>query len=97
VAVKVLEKDKIQEQADVERVAKEIQILKRLRHPHVIQLFEIIETATELFLIMEFAPGGELFDHIVKSTRIDEREAARLFQQILAGVEYIHHLGIVHR
>jgi 5'-AMP-activated protein kinase catalytic alpha subunit len=63
----------------VERVAKEIQILKKLRHPHIIQLYEIIETPKELFLIMEYANGGELFDHIVKNTRIEEKESCRFF------------------
>lgn len=65
VAVKILEKDKIQDVADVERVAREIHILKIVRHPNVIQLYEIIETQKQLYLIMEYANGGELFDYIV--------------------------------
>merc|ERR1719213_466251 len=65
VAVKILERERIKEVADVERVAREIHILKRVRHPHIIQLYEIIETPTQLFLIMEYCSGGELFDHIV--------------------------------
>lgn len=97
VAVKILEKDRISEVADVERVAREIHILKMLRHPNIIQLYEIIETPRELYLIMEFCSGGELFDYIVKHTRVKEKEACRFFLQLLAGVEYIHKLGIVHR
>lgn len=68
-----------------------------VRHPHVVQLYEIIETPKKLYLIMEFASGGELFDYIVKSVKVEEDEACRFFQQILSGVEYISQLKIVHR
>ena len=67
VAVKILEKDKIIDVNDVERVAREIHILKMIRHPNIIQLYEIIETPKQLYLIMEYASGGELFDFIVKN------------------------------
>jgi 5'-AMP-activated protein kinase catalytic alpha subunit len=66
VAVKILEKSKIVDIADVERVSREIHILKIVQHPHVVQLYEIIETPKKLYLIMEYASGGELFDYIVK-------------------------------
>ena len=89
VAIKILEKSKISDNADVERVSREIHILKVVRHPHVVQLYEIIETPKKLYLIMEFASGGELFDYIVKSVKVDEEEACRFFQQIISGVEYI--------
>lgn len=70
VAIKILEKDKIKDQADITRVMREIQILKVVRHPHIVQLYEIIETSRQLFLIMEFVPGGELFNYIVKKKRL---------------------------
>ena len=66
-AVKILEKHKIVEDVDVERVAREIKILKLARHPNIIQLYEIIETPRQLYLITEYVPGGELFDYIVKN------------------------------
>jgi 5'-AMP-activated protein kinase catalytic alpha subunit len=66
VAVKILEKAKIVDVADIERVAREIHILKMMRHPHIIQLYEIIESRKYLFLVMEHCSGGELFDHIVQ-------------------------------
>lgn len=108
VGIKILEKSKIYDVADVERVSREIHILKIVRHPHIIQLYEvrgyrslwplkIIETPKQLFLVMEYANGGELFDYIVQNTRIKDLEAARFFNQILSGVEYIHKLNIVHR
>ena len=83
--------------SDVERVAREIHILKIIRHPYLIQLYEIIETSKQLFLIMEYATGGELFDHIVANKRLKEKDASRFLQQIVSGVEYIHKLHIVHR
>jgi 5'-AMP-activated protein kinase catalytic alpha subunit len=97
VAVKILEKDRILESADRERVSREIYILKTVRHPNIIQLYEIIETSKQLYLIMEYANGGELFDYIVSHQRVNEPEACKFFQQILSGVEYLHKLNIVHR
>lgn len=97
VAVKVLEKERIVEVADVERVAREVHILKLIRHPHIVQLYEIIETRRQLYLIMEYASGGELFDYIVASGRVQEPEACRFFHQIVAGVEKVHAMNIVHR
>ena len=88
VAVKILEKEKIKEVSDVERVAREIHILKMIRHPNIIQLYEvrfpslteqIIETPKQIYLIMEYCAGGELFDHIVKRTRMHEFEACKIY------------------
>ena len=58
--------------ADVERVSREIHILKLIRHPNIIQLYEIIETPKYLFLIMEFVENGELFDYIVTNKKLKE-------------------------
>lgn len=97
VAVKVLEKERIIDVADVERVAREVYILKLIRHQNVVQLYEIIETSRQLYLIMEYASGGELFDYIVASGRVQEQEACRFFRQILLGMEEIHKRNVVHR
>jgi 5'-AMP-activated protein kinase, catalytic alpha subunit len=58
---------------------REIHILKIVRHPNIVQLYEIIETSKQLFLIMEYASGGELFDYIVKKRRLQDSEACRFF------------------
>merc|ERR1740123_1174285 len=98
VAVKVLEKDRIVNVDDVGRVAREIHILKLIRAcRHIIQLYEIIETPRQLYLIMEYAPGGELFDYIVQHGRAEESEACRFLHQILAGVERVHEMRVCHR
>ncbi|CAD8190946.1 unnamed protein product [Paramecium octaurelia] len=97
VAIKILEKERIVEVADVERVSREIHILKLIRHKHVIQLYEIIETPKHIFIVMEFANGGELFEYIVKHQRLQEIEACKFYQQLISGIEYLHKLCIVHR
>lgn len=61
VAIKILEKSKISDLADTERVLREIHILKLMRHPNVVQLYDIGETNKKLFLFMEFMENGELF------------------------------------
>lgn len=81
----------------MERVAREIHILKVVQHPHVVQLYEVLETPKTLYLIMEFAGKGELFDFIVSRNTVDEKQACKFFQQIISGVEYLAALGIVHR
>ncbi|CAD8077667.1 unnamed protein product [Paramecium sonneborni] len=97
VAVKILEKARVQDESDVCRIAKEIDILKKIRHPHIIQIYEIIDTAKDIYLIMEYASGGELFEYIVKNRKVPEKQACKFLLQILSGVEYIHKIGIVHR
>ena len=97
VAIKILEKDKIHDQKDVERITREIKILKKVRHPNVIQLYEIIETEKELYMVMEYASGGELFDFIVRHTRLSEKQACKFYLELISGIEYIHQSGVCHR
>ena len=78
-------------------ITREIKILKKIRHPFVIQLYQIIETTEELYLIMEHANAGELFDYIVRNGRVDDVNAAKFFRMILEGVEYLHSNGVCHR
>lgn len=97
VAVKILEKEKIKDNNDVQRIIREIKILKAVRHPSVIQLYEIIETQNQLYLIMEHAEGGELFDLIVDRHRLNEDLACKFFRSLIFGMKYIHSLNICHR
>ncbi len=83
--------------ADARRVSREICILKLLRHPYIIQLYEIMETPQQFYLITEYASGGELFDYIVSRGRLRESEARHFFRQIVAGVDHLHKLNVVHR
>lgn len=97
VAIKLLEKMKILEQADKIRVEREIKILKQLKHNNIIQLYSVIQTSTTIYLIMEYSPGKELFEYIVSKRRLAESEALEFFQQILSGVDYMHKNRICHR
>ena len=83
--------------ADIERITREIHILRLVRHPNIIQLYEIIDTPTKIYLVMEYASNGELFEYITKNTKLNEQEACKFFQQIVSGVEYLQRLKIVHR
>ena len=96
-AVKILEKSRIKDKADIERVVREIKILKKIDHPAFVKLYEIIENFERIYLIMEYAEGGELFDYIVQRDKLTEREACRFYLQIVDGIEYLHSLGIAHR
>lgn len=79
VAVKVLEKSRIKDETDVERVIREIKILKQIDHPNFVKLYEIIENEDRIYLIMEYASGGELFEHIVSKDRLAEKEACLIY------------------
>lgn len=90
VALKIIEKAKITESADVQRITREIQILKLLNHPNVVRLYEIIDTPRHLYIIQEYLPNGELFDYIVARKRLQETQAADFLVQIASGLIYLH-------
>ena len=96
-AVKILEKKLLESSRDIQRLKKEIKILKKLRHKNIIQLYDIMESKRNLYFVMEYCKNGELFDYIVSKKRLKETEACCFFQQIINGVDYLHKQGIIHR
>ncbi|CAK8695443.1 5'-AMP-activated protein kinase catalytic subunit alpha-2-like [Clavelina lepadiformis] len=97
VAVKILNRKKLKSLDVVSKLKREIQNLKLFRHPHIIKLYQVICTPTDIFMVMEYVPGGELFDYIVKHGKLHENEARKFFQQIISGVDYCHRHKVVHR
>ncbi|KAI8891349.1 Pkinase-domain-containing protein [Backusella circina FSU 941] len=96
VALKIINRKKIITMDMGGRVKREIQYLKLLRHPHIIKLYEVITTPTDIIMVIEYA-GRELFNYIVEKGRMAEDDARRFFQQIICAVEYCHRHKIVHR
>ncbi|KAA6400217.1 MAG: putative Serine/threonine protein kinase OSK3 [Streblomastix strix] len=97
VAMKILDKERIHDVSDMERITREINVLKLLYHPNVIKLYEVIDTQRHIYIVTEFADGGELFDYIVHHGRLKEREACRFFHMLINGVDYCHSHLIIHR
>lgn len=93
-AIKIIEKKRVGEKKMMQT---EIDILNQVHHPNVIELREMFETSTHLYLVMELVTGGELFDRIVAQGSFNEKEASYVTKQVLAGVAYLHSIGIVHR
>ncbi|KAK4131181.1 Pkinase-domain-containing protein [Trichocladium antarcticum] len=96
VALKIISRKTLISRDMQGRVEREIEYLQLLRHPHIIKLYTVIKTPTEIIMVLEFA-GGELFDYIVQHGKMHEDEARRFFQQMLCAVEYCHRHKIVHR
>ncbi|VDN16131.1 unnamed protein product [Dibothriocephalus latus] len=76
---------------------KEVQIMKMLDHPNIVKLFEIISNDKVLYLVMEYASGGEVFDFLVTHGKMAEKEARAKFRQIVSAVQYCHQKHVVHR
>lgn len=96
-AIKILEKSKIVEKDDLERIIREMSIITELDHINVIKVFEMYESTDNFLIIMEYCEGGELFNYIVENQRLSEEETAFFFYQLINGIEYIHSKNIVHR
>ena len=97
VAVKILNRNRIRQLDMDDKVRREIKILKLFYHPHIIRLYEVIYTPTDIYMVMEYVQGGELFDFIVSNARLSEPRARTMFQQLISGVEYCHQHMVVHR
>ncbi|XP_017777583.1 PREDICTED: maternal embryonic leucine zipper kinase-like [Nicrophorus vespilloides] len=95
VAIKIMEKSVLKD--DLPRVKLELKALKTLSHSHICKLYQVIETDTHFFLIVEYCSGGELFDHIVEKNRLTETESRIFFRQIVSAVAYLHSFGYAHR
>ncbi|KGL79714.1 Serine/threonine-protein kinase MARK1, partial [Tinamus guttatus] len=96
VAVKIIDKTQLNP-TSLQKLFREVRIMKILNHPNIVKLFEVIETEKTLYLVMEYASGGEVFDYLVAHGRMKEKEARAKFRQIVSAVQYCHQKCIVHR
>ncbi|KAL6220286.1 hypothetical protein ACLB2K_008042 [Fragaria x ananassa] len=96
-AVKILERKRIIDIDTADRITTEIETLKRLKHPNVVRLYEILASKTHIYMVLEYAEGGELFDKIRHNGRVTEAESRKIFQQLIDGVSYCHSKGVFHR
>ncbi|XP_042193833.1 MAP/microtubule affinity-regulating kinase 3a isoform X12 [Callorhinchus milii] len=96
VAIKIIDKTQLNP-TSLQKLFREVRIMKCLNHPNIVKLFEVIETEKTLYLVMEYASGGEVFDYLVAHGRMKEKEARAKFRQIVSAVQYCHQKRIVHR
>ncbi|XP_077435735.1 serine/threonine-protein kinase SIK1 [Vanacampus margaritifer] len=96
VAIKIIDKTRLNP-SNLEKIYREVQIMKLLNHPHIIKLYQVMETKDMLYIVTEYAKNGEMFDHLSSNGRMSETEARKKFWQILTAVDYCHRHHIVHR
>ena len=97
VAVKILDKSKIKDNIDIERISREIEILKSISHPNISQLYESNSTIHNFYLVMEYIEGGDLCDYINKNISLSEHVACHFFRQLISVIEYLSEMGVSHR
>uniref|UniRef100_A0A673LC89 Maternal embryonic leucine zipper kinase n=1 Tax=Sinocyclocheilus rhinocerous TaxID=307959 RepID=A0A673LC89_9TELE len=95
VAIKIMEKKDLGD--DLPRVKIEIEAMKNLSHQHVCRLYHVIETSSKIYMVLEYCPGGELFDYIIAKDRLSEEETRVFFHQIISAMAYVHSQGYAHR
>ncbi|KAG8521601.1 Serine/threonine-protein kinase DCLK3 [Galemys pyrenaicus] len=94
-AMKIIDKSKLKGKEDI--VDSEILIIQSLSHPNIVKLHEVYETETEIYLIMEYVQGGDLFDAIIESVKFPERDAALMLMDLCKALVHMHDKSIVHR
>ncbi|GER44286.1 CBL-interacting protein kinase 2 [Striga asiatica] len=96
VAIKVMDKEKISKGGLVEQIKREISIMSRVRHPNIVQLYEVMATKTKIYFVMEYMKGGELFNKVAKG-KLNPEAARKYFQQLISAVDFCHSRGVYHR
>ncbi|KAK8682575.1 hypothetical protein V6N13_054959 [Hibiscus sabdariffa] len=96
VAIKTMSKRKVLQGKLMAHVKREISIMRRLHHPNIVKLFEVLATKTKVYFVMEYAKGGELFSRVTKG-RFSEDLCRRYFQQLISAIGFCHSRGIYHR
>lgn len=97
VAIKILNRKHMANNNVTQKVFREARILQKFNHPHIVRLYDVIETPSDLFLVLEYCSNGELFDYIVSKRALPMDEARKYFQQLISALSYCHSNGITHR
>ena len=97
VAIKIINKKLIKSQKISSKIQREIRLMKYFNHPNIIKLYQVLDTAQNIFVVMEYVPGGELFELVNEARGFDETTCRRYFRQIIDGVEYCHQNLVTHR
>ncbi|KAK7381519.1 hypothetical protein VNO80_00064 [Phaseolus coccineus] len=96
VAMKVIKKEKLKKERLVKQIKREVSVMKLVRHPHIVELKEVMATKGKIFLVMEYVRGGELFTKVNKG-KLSEDLARKYFQQLISAVDHCHSRGVTHR
>ncbi|KAL2338211.1 hypothetical protein Fmac_012657 [Flemingia macrophylla] len=96
VAIKVIKKEKLKKERLVKQIKREVSVMRLVRHPHIVQLKEVMATKGKIFLVMEYVRGGELFSKVAEG-KLTEDLARRYFQQLISAVDFCHSRGVTHR
>lgn len=96
VAIKIIDKEKVMKIGLVQQIKREIMVMRLVRHPNVVTLYEVMASKTKIYFVMEYAKGGELFDKVAKG-RLSEDVARKYFHQLINAVDYCHSRGVFHR
>ncbi|KAK8709662.1 hypothetical protein V6N13_060675 [Hibiscus sabdariffa] len=98
VAIKVIDKTKTVDAAMEPRIISEVSAMRRLQHhPNILKIHEVMATKTKIYLVMEFASGGELFTKVLRRGRLTETTARRYFTQLVSALHFCHQNGVAHR
>ncbi|KAF2919869.1 hypothetical protein DAI22_08g167401 [Oryza sativa Japonica Group] len=97
VAVKVVAKEKVVRAGMMEQIKREIAVMKRVSHPNIVELHEVMATRSKIYLALELVRGGELFGRIVRLGRVREDAARHYFRQLVSAVDFCHSRGVYHR
>ncbi|RRT41077.1 hypothetical protein B296_00055295 [Ensete ventricosum] len=97
VAIKVIDKERVSREAGMmEQVQREIEVMRMVRHPNVVELREVMATRSRIFFVMEYVRGGELLACVARG-RLPEDLARRYFYQLISAVDFCHSRGVSHR
>ncbi|KDP22784.1 hypothetical protein JCGZ_00371 [Jatropha curcas] len=96
VAIKIIDKEKVLRVGMIEQIKREISVMRLIRHPNVVELYEVMATKTKIYFVMEYVKGGELFNKVAKG-KLKEDVARKYFQQLISAVDYCHSRGVCHR